>query len=94
MRRKQAQPPKPRRPRDLLADRARAVGGWLSSLGDFEQLAGVDISSEDERRRLWDQFRHLYTGPTQVLFDAVMDHCAAIALERLDRGEMCLIGIR
>lgn len=82
------------RPRQKLGRLARERGCVLSSLGDVEQLAGIDIRSQEERTRLWNGFRHLYTGPTQVLFDAVMDHCASVALEKLERGELCLVETR
>lgn len=81
-----------KRPRDILFDRARALGCILGSLGDYESLAGVDIKSPGERHALWYRFSHLFTGESQGVIDAVMDHCATIALERLDRGELCLLG--
>jgi hypothetical protein len=79
------------RPAEVLQRKAREVGCALGSLGDTEQLAGVDVRSEVERAALWNQFSTLFTGPTQALFDAVMDHCAAIALARIERGELCLL---
>jgi len=79
------------RPRALLDDVARAAGCHLSSIGDVEQLAGINIKSNAERTALWQEFRHLYSGDTQVLIDAVMDKCSAIAIERIKRGELCLI---
>lgn len=82
------------RPRHILDQRARAVGCSLTSIGDVEQLAGVNVNSETERRALWEQFRHLFGAPTQDLFDAVMDHCAAIALRRLEAGELSLVPTR
>lgn len=82
------------RPRHKLADIARQVGCNLGSLGDIEQLAGVNIQSETERRELWFQFRHLFNAPTQQLFDAVMDYCSAIALRRIEAGELSLVETR
>ncbi|OJW46182.1 MAG: hypothetical protein BGO63_03690 [Candidatus Accumulibacter sp. 66-26] len=82
------------RPRLLLKDKALQVGCRLGSLGDIEQLAGVNIQSEEERRKLWWQFHHLFNGPSQELFDAVMDHCAEIALRRIKAGELCLVETR
>ncbi len=79
------------RPRLQLDERARAAGCHLGSIGEVEQLAGVDVQSHKDRTALWQQFSHLYHGPTQTLIDAVMDHCSAIALKRLDRGELCLL---
>jgi len=70
---------------------ARQAGCSLGSLGDIEQLAGVNIQSDDERRELWGKFHHLFLAPTQELVDAVMNHCAAIALRRIQAGELCLI---
>lgn len=78
------------RPAHLLQLQQRLARPCFS-IGDYEQLAGINTESEAERRALWEEFRHLYTAPTQVLFDAVCDHCAAIALERAERGEICLI---
>lgn len=54
----------------------------------------MNIQSEDERRELWFQFRHLFNAPTQQLFDAVMDHCSAIALRRISAGELSLVETR
>lgn len=81
----------PPRPRAILDAAARLVGCSLSSLGDVEQLAGVDPRSDAERTALWAQYRHLFDGPAEVLFAAVMDHCSAIALDRIARGELCLL---
>jgi hypothetical protein len=80
------------RPRDVLFHEARMVGCVLTSVGDYEQLAGIDIQSDAERRELWWRFHTMFAGPSQVVVDAVMDHCAAIALARLERGELCLLG--
>lgn len=79
------------RPRHALKALASQAGCQLTTLGDTEQLAGVDVSSPAARRELWDRFRHLYHSPTQVLVDAVMDHCSAIALRRIKAGELCLV---
>jgi len=76
----------PQRPRHRLDELARQAGICLSSIGDVEQLAGIT-----ERQALWGQFRHLYGAPTQVLIDAVMDHCSEIALRRITAGELCLV---
>lgn len=84
----------PVRPSQVLNNKARQVGCVLGSLGDTEQLAGIDVRSVPERKALWDGFSHLYRGPTQVLFDAVMDHCAEIALAKIERGELCLLPTR
>lgn len=77
------------RPADKLKKLAREAGVWLTSIGDIERLAGINTCSELERRELWDRFRHLYSGPSQDLIDAVMDYCAAIALKRIKNGELC-----
>ena len=78
-------------PRKLLDQ----LGGWCGgSIGQMEALAGVDVQNQAERKALWDQFRHLYAGPTQALIDAVMDHCAEITLGRIGRGELCLLKVR
>lgn len=82
---------KQQRPRQQLDQMAAQVGCRLASIGDIEQLAGIDVTSEDERRVLWPQFRHLFRAPTQQLFDAVMDHCALIAIRRINAGELCLV---
>lgn len=74
------------------SEKLRAMGGWVGgSIGQVEALAGINIQSEAERQQLWVQFRHLYPGQPQVLVDAVMDHCAAIALKRIKRGELSLL---
>ena len=83
-----------RRPRQKLGELARQSGTHLCSLGDVEQLAGVNINSDKERGDLWNRFSHLFNRPTQELFDAVMDHCAAIALKRIAGGELCLVRTR
>ena len=82
------------RPRLVLKDKALQAGCRLGSLGDIEQLAGVNIQSEAERHELWWQFHRLFNGPSQDLLDAVMDHCAEIALRRIQAGELCLVKTR
>ena len=82
------------RPRQRLGELARKAGCQLFSVGDIERLAGVNTSSEQERRNLWGQFRHLYSGPTQVCIDTVMDYCADIAIRRIEAGELCLVETR
>ena len=82
------------RPREVLGKLARESGTALHSIGDVERLAGINTQSESERRALWDKFKHLYAGPAQVLIDAVMDHCAAIALQRIAGGELSLVRMR
>lgn len=91
-RRKRIKPPLSTRPRDQLVALARAVGSNLSSIGEFEALAGIDLQCAAERSALWWQFRHLFTGPSQVLIDAVVDCCAGIALQRIAAGELALVG--
>jgi len=67
-------------------------GGWIGgSIGQSEALAGINVQSQTERAALWRNFRHLFAGDSQVLIDAVMDHCAAITLRRIKRGELSLI---
>lgn len=76
------------RPSKILA----RLGGWAGgSIGQAEALAGVNVQSEAERKDLWGQFKHLFQGEPQAVVDAVMDHCAAITLERLKRGELSLL---
>lgn len=76
------------RPAETLSRR----GGWVGgSIGQMEALAGVNVQSHAERTALWKKFRHLFSGPSQTLVDAVMDHCAAIALRRIKRGELSLV---
>lgn len=77
--------------RARLRARAQAVGCRLGSIGDLEQLAGVDVRNQAQRFALWWQFRELFAGPTQPLIDAVMEACATEALRRLDAGELCLL---
>lgn len=81
----------PIRPTELLRHRARALGCVLASVGDYEQLAGIDLASLSERQTLWGKFRHLFYGPADELFNADMDYCSTIALQRLDAGEFCLL---
>lgn len=88
---KRKSPASPPRPSKTLDGMARRVGCRLVSIGDVEQLAGVDIRSAVERSALWNRFGHLFSGPTQILFDAVMDHCAVIAIGRIQAGELCLV---
>ena len=79
-------------PRQGPAHKLRQMGRWVGgSIGQMEALAGIDIQSSVERKALWDKFSHLYRGETQALIDAVMDHCATIALKRIQRGELSLI---
>lgn len=81
-------PRKASRPSETL----RRLGGWHGgSIGQAEALAGVNIQSEAERWQLWKQFQYLFFGDTQVLLDAVADHCARITLKRVKRGELCLL---
>ncbi|QPS78368.1 MULTISPECIES: hypothetical protein [Delftia] len=73
----------------------RRLGGWAGgSLGQAESLAGINVQSEAERKVLWDQFKHLFSGDAQVLIDTVVDHCAAITLGRVNRGELSLLPAR
>ena len=73
----------------------RRLGGWAGgSIGQAESLAGINVQSEAERKALWDQFEHLFSGDSQVLIDAVVDHCAAITLGRVKRGELSLLPSR
>jgi len=78
------------------AQQLQRLGSWCGgSIGQMEALAGINTQCKDERKALWDRFRHLYAGDTQVLFDAVMDHCATITLARIERGELSLLkGLR
>jgi hypothetical protein len=77
--------------RTKLAELAREAGCLLCSVGDIERLAGINTNSEQERHDLWFQFQHLFSGPSERLFDVVMDHCAAIVLRRIDAGELSLV---
>ena len=77
------------------AETLRRRGGWVGgSIGQMEALAGIDVQSHAERTALWAKFRHLFSGPPQKLIDAVMDHCATIALRRIKCGELSLIPSR
>jgi hypothetical protein len=79
------------RPTEVL----RALGGWCGgSIGQAEALAGVNVQSQAERVALWGQFRHLFSGDSQTLINAVMDHCAEITLARIERGELSLLPTR
>lgn len=70
----------------------RRMGGWVGgSIGQAEALAGINVQSEAERKKLWDGFKHLFSSDPQTLVDAVVDHCAAITLRRLRRGELSLL---
>lgn len=70
----------------------RRLGGWIGgSIGQAESLAGINVQSEAERKALWDRFRNLLSGDSQTMVDAVVDHCAAITLRRLKRGELSLL---
>lgn len=71
------------------------LGGWVGgSIGQAEALAGVNVQSQSERQALWLKFRHLFAGDSQCLIDAVMDHCAAITLRRIECGELSLLPAR
>ena len=73
----------------------RRLGGWAGgSIGQAESLAGIHVQSEAERTALWERFEHLFSGDSQVLIDAVVDHCAAITLGRVKRGELSLLPSR
>lgn len=77
------------------AETLRRRGGWVGgSIGQMEALAGIDVQSHVERTALWAKFQHLFPCPSQALVEAVMDHCAAIALSRIRRGELSLIPTR
>lgn len=69
---------------------ARSAGCCISTVGDVEALAGVNVTSIDDRAAVWRLFSAGNPSPRE-LFDAVMEHCAAIALARIARGELCLI---
>lgn len=82
----------PRQPKIRPSHTLRRLAHWGSnSIGQMEALAGVNVQCEAERRALWEGFRHLYCGPSQVLVDAVMDHCATLILKRVARGELSLL---
>lgn len=77
------------------AETLRRLGCWASnSIGQMEALAGINVQCHTEREALWSQFRHLYTGDTEKLLRAVMDHCATITLDRIKRGELALLPTR
>lgn len=78
-------------PREILSAMASKVGCNLGTIGDIERLAGVNTCCEAERRALWNQFKHLFDGPSQALVDAVMDHCSAIAIKRINAGVLSLV---
>jgi len=86
-----AKPASSLRPRKVLEKMAQNIGCHLSSIGDIERLAGINTNSVAERKALWDRFRDLYSGPSQALIDAVMDHCSVIALKRIKAGEISLV---
>lgn len=74
------------------AQTLRGLGGWAGgSIGQAEALAGINVQSDAERKALWDRFRNMFSGDSQTLVDAVVDHCAAITLRRLKRGELSLL---
>jgi len=79
------------RPIDMLKKLSGHCGG---SIGQVEQLAGINIQSKAERAALWGKFRHLFSGDSQELINAVMDYCAEIALKRIKAGELCLVPAR
>jgi hypothetical protein len=80
------------RPRDVLFRKACQAGCFIGSIGDYEQLAGIDIQSESERRALWWKFEPLFRGQSQPLIDAVVDHCSQMALDAIEGGRLCLLG--
>jgi hypothetical protein len=81
-------------PRVQLKALAHGIGCQLNTVGDIERLAGVNTNSLADRSALWNQFRSLYEGPAEILIDAVMDHCSALALARIAAGEVCLVPSR
>ena len=73
----------------------RSMGGWVGgSIGQAEALAGINVQCAADRTALWQQFRHLFTGDSQTLINAVRDHCAAITMQRIKRGELSLLPAR
>lgn len=77
------------------AETLRRMGGWPGgSIGQAEALAGINVQCDTERKALWDQFKHLFIGDSQVLINAVVDHCATITLGRIRRGELSLLPSR
>lgn len=77
------------------SEKLRQMHGWPGgSIGQAEALAGINVQSESERKALWDQFKHLFSGDSQTLIDAVVDHCAIITMGRLARGELCILPAR
>ncbi len=79
------------RPLETLKKLSGHYGG---SVGQWEQLAGINIQSDAERTALWNKFRHLFGGDSQTLTNAVMDHVAEIAIKRVKAGELCLVPAR
>lgn len=80
-----------RRPTTRPVETLRRLGGWASgSVGELEALAGINVQCHAERAALWNKFRHL-SGDPLVMHAQVMDHCASIALRRINRREICLL---
>ena len=73
----------------------RRLGGWAGgSIGQAESLAGINVQSDVERKALWGQFKHLFSGDSKTMVDAVVDHCANITLKRVQCGELSLLPTR
>lgn len=74
------------------SEKLKRIGNWTGgSIGQIEALSGINVQSASERKALWDKFKHLFAGDAQTLVNAVMDHCADIALTRIARGELSLL---
>ena len=60
----------------------------------MEALAGINVQSDAERTALWAKFKHLFSADSKTVVNAVMDHCATIAMRRIKRGELSLLPAR
>ena len=65
------------------------LGG--SSVGELEQLAGIDTSSHAERWTLWESFSAKHTGQLEAMVADVMEECAVRTIERIARGDLAIV---
>lgn len=65
-----------------------------TSIGDVEQLAGINIQCHAERRALWFKYRELFTGPHDVLWSAIKADLLKRTAHMVNAGQLSLYDAR
>lgn len=79
------------RAREVLNRLMLSAGVESSSVGELEQLAGIDTSSHAERWAVWEKFSERFEGDLQAMVAAVMEECSVRTLHRLADGAMSIV---